>query len=100
MNATVLVLAVLICAVPAGEISIAKGMKAIGEPAVAATESAAGLSWTRAICNGWLWVGIALMTISFYSLLLLLSVAAGEFRDSGVGAELCGRHARRQIHSA
>ena len=72
MNATVLLLAVLICASPAGEICIAKGMKAIGEPA--ALRPKALLSFFgRAICNGWLWVGIALMTISFYSLLALLS---------------------------
>ena len=27
----------------------------------------------RAVCNGWFWVGVPLMALSFYSLLVLLS---------------------------
>jgi drug/metabolite transporter (DMT)-like permease len=72
LNATTLLLAVLISASPGGEILIAYGMKAIGEPE-SLRPKALFQFFKRAICNGWLWAGIALMTISFYTLLILLS---------------------------
>ena len=72
MNATSLLLGVLICASPGGEIAIAYAMKEIGEPASLRPKALLAF-FSRAVCNGWLWVGIALMTIAFYSLLVLLS---------------------------
>jgi drug/metabolite transporter (DMT)-like permease len=47
-------------------------MKAIGEPSSLRAKALLAF-FGRAVCNGWLWVGIALMTIAFYSLLVLLS---------------------------
>ena len=47
-------------------------MKEIGEPASLRPKALLAF-FSRAVCNGWLWVGIALMTIAFYSLLVLLS---------------------------
>jgi drug/metabolite transporter (DMT)-like permease len=72
LNATSLLLAVLISASPGGEILIAYGMKAIGEPASLRPRPLLAF-FRRAISNGWLWMGIALMTIAFYALLVLLS---------------------------
>lgn len=55
-----------------GEIIISIGMKATGEP-----ESLRPLAILRfllkAIRNGWFWLGIPMMAISFYTLLILLS---------------------------
>lgn len=72
MIGTILLLAVLICASTGGEIAITYGMKATGEPA--RLRPRAILTFLgRAVCNGWFWVGIPLMAVSFYALLILLS---------------------------
>jgi bacterial/archaeal transporter family protein len=72
MTATIIFLAVLICGSTGGEISIAHGMKTIGEPE--ALRPAALLTFLgRALRSGSLWFGIGLMAVSFYSLLALLS---------------------------
>jgi len=72
MTATIGLLALLICGSTGGEISIAHGMKTIGEPA-ALRPKAMVLFLGRALRSGSLWIGICLMTVSFYSLLALLS---------------------------
>ena|ERR1700690_3958646 len=72
MTATVILLGLLICGSTGGEISIARGMKTVGEPA-ALRPKAMLLFLGRAFQSGWLWVGICLMAVSFYSLLVLLS---------------------------
>ena len=55
-----------------GEIAITHGMKATGEPEK--LRPAEILRFLRrALCNGWFWVGLPLMTLSFYALLVLLS---------------------------
>jgi drug/metabolite transporter (DMT)-like permease len=65
-------LAVLILGSTGGEIAITHGMKATGEPA--RLKPRALLQFLgRAVRNGWFWVGLPLMAMSFYSLLLLLS---------------------------
>jgi drug/metabolite transporter (DMT)-like permease len=67
-----LLLAVLILGSTGGEIAVTYGMKATGEPA--RLRPVAVLKFLgRAVCNGWFWVGIPLMALSFYSLLVLLS---------------------------
>jgi len=72
MTPTVVLLGLLICGSTGGEIAIAHGMKTVGEPA--ALRPKAVLRFLgRAIRSTSLWVGIALMAISFYSLLALLS---------------------------
>jgi bacterial/archaeal transporter family protein len=72
MNGTTLLLGVLICCSTGGEISIAHGMKTIGEPSSLRPKAVLGFLG-RAIRSSSLWVGIVLMTVSFYSLLVLLS---------------------------
>ena len=71
MTATIILLALLICGSTGGEISIAHGMKNIGEPSLRPKALLKFLG--RALQSGSLWIGIALMAVSFYSLLILLS---------------------------
>lgn len=56
----------------AGEIALTHGMKATGEPARLRPRELA-VFLLRAIQSRWLWVGVPLLAISFYSLLVLLS---------------------------
>src|SRR6266852_3706651 len=68
----ILALAVLILGSTGVEIAITYGMKATGEPA--RLRPRALLQFLgRALKNGWFWVGVPLMALSFYSLLMLLS---------------------------
>jgi len=72
MTGVLSLLAVLILGTTAGEIAITYGMKAAGEPArLRPKEILAFLG--RALVNGWFWLGIPLMALSFYTLLVLLS---------------------------
>lgn len=72
MTGTLLLLGLLICGSTGGEIAITKGMKTAGEPArLRPRELLAFLA--RAVSNGWFWLGVPLMALSFYSLLVLLS---------------------------
>jgi len=72
MTATLVLLAVLVCCSTGGEITIAHGMKTLGEPASLMPKEIL-LFLGRALRNGWFWAGIPLMALSFYSLLVLLS---------------------------
>jgi len=68
----ILGLAVLVLGSTGGEIAITYGMKATGEPA--RLRPLALLQFLgRALRNGWFWVGVPLMALSFYVLLALLS---------------------------
>lgn len=72
MIRVIFALAVLILGSTGGEIAITHGMKATGEPA--RLKPRALLQFLgRAVRNGWFWVGLPLMAMSFYFLLLLLS---------------------------
>ena len=72
MNATVALLGILVFGTTGGEISIAHGMKTVGEPS--ALRPKAMLRFLgRAMRSSSLWLGIVSMAISFYSLLTLLS---------------------------
>jgi drug/metabolite transporter (DMT)-like permease len=67
-----LALAALILGSTGGEIAITYGMKATGEPArLRPLEVLQFLG--RAVLSGWFWIGIPLLTLSFYALLALLS---------------------------
>jgi drug/metabolite transporter (DMT)-like permease len=72
MTGTILLLAVLICGSTFGEIAMTYGMKATGEPA-RLRPKALLIFLARAVRNGWFWVAIPLMALSFYALLVLLS---------------------------
>jgi drug/metabolite transporter (DMT)-like permease len=69
---TIILLAVLICGSTFGEIAMTYGMKATGEPARLRPKPLL-IFLGRAVSNGWFWVAIPLMALSFYALLVLLS---------------------------
>jgi drug/metabolite transporter (DMT)-like permease len=72
MTGTMLLLAVLIFGSTFGEIAMTYGLKATGEPA-RLRPKALLIFLARAVCNGWFWVALPLMALSFYALLVLLS---------------------------
>ena len=72
MKATLLLLAVLVCCSTGGEITIAHGMKIVGEPESLRPKGIL-VFLGRALANGWFWAGIPLMAVSFYTMLILLS---------------------------
>jgi drug/metabolite transporter (DMT)-like permease len=67
-----LLLGMLILGTTGGEISMTLGMKATGEPARMRPRELLIFLW-RALHNGWFFVAVPLMALSFYSLLVLLS---------------------------
>lgn len=72
MIRNVALLGVLVVASTGGEIAVTYGMKATGEPA--RLRPMALLKFLgRAVSNGWFWVGVPMMALSFYALLVLLS---------------------------
>lgn len=72
MIRSALLLLVFILAGAAGELTMTHGMKKTGEPARLRPKQMIQFLG-RAFCNGWFWVGIPLMALSFYSLMVLLS---------------------------
>ncbi len=67
-------LAIVIFASTAGEISITYGMKRVGEPQSLHPRKILEFLG-RALRTGWFWLGIPLMSMSFYATLILLSWA-------------------------
>jgi len=55
-----------------GELCLGRAMRETGELERFRPRAAAGLLW-RALRVKWIWIGIAMMTLAFFSLLLLLS---------------------------
>ncbi|HTV64579.1 MAG TPA: EamA family transporter [Bryocella sp.] len=56
----------------AGELCLGRAMKETGELQRFRPGAAASLLW-RALRVKWIWIGLAMMTLAFFSLLLLLS---------------------------
>ena len=73
-----LLLATLILGTSGGEIAITYGMKKVGEPERLTPRYILAFL-RRALKNGWFWVALPLMALSFYSLLVLLSWEAVSF---------------------
>jgi drug/metabolite transporter (DMT)-like permease len=72
----VLELILLICVIGAGtwgELCVSRAMKALGEVHDFRPAALVQFAW-RAARVGWMWVGISLMTVAFFSLLALLSM--------------------------
>ena len=67
-------IAIVVLAGTAGEISVSHTMKKIGEVDVRNVSSVLH-ALSRAFRTGWMWLGILLMAVSFFSLLALLSWA-------------------------
>lgn len=68
-----LLLFLVIGAGTGGELCVSRAMKALGEVHDFRPVVVAQFAW-RAARVGWMWVGIGLMTLAFFSLLALLSM--------------------------
>jgi drug/metabolite transporter (DMT)-like permease len=68
----ILFISIVVLTGSAGDIAITRAMKKIGEIEVFSLSSV-GSALDRAFRMGWMWIGISLMTIAFFSLLALLS---------------------------
>lgn len=64
--------ALIVIAGTGGELAIARGMKKVGEPR---SFHPADLIRTaqRALCQPWIWVGVGMMAMGFFSLLFTLA---------------------------
>ncbi len=67
-----LAVAIVVLAGTGGEIAAARAMRQSGELKDFALRCLARVLG-RAFCRGWMWIGISLMAVAFYSLLVLLS---------------------------
>ena len=70
----IIFIAIVVLGGTAGDISVSHAMKRIGEIEVFHPAAIWGVL-LRAFRMGWMWIGIALMAVSFFSLLALLSWA-------------------------
>ena len=61
-----------------GELCLGRAMKQTGELERLHPGHAAGLIW-RSLRVKWIWIGVAMMTVAFFSLLLLLSYESVSF---------------------
>jgi drug/metabolite transporter (DMT)-like permease len=61
-----------------GELCLSRAMKQAGELERLHPGHAASLLW-RALKVKWIWIGVAMMTVAFFSLLLLLSFESVSF---------------------
>lgn len=66
-------LSLVIGAGTGGELCVSRAMKTLGEVHDFRPASLAQFAW-RAVRAGWMWLGIALMTLAFFSLLAMLSM--------------------------
>jgi len=102
---TALFIAIIVIAGQLGDLSLSVGMKTVGE-----VKSFTPLNvfrfLSRAVQVKWLWIGIGLMAIAFFSLLALLSWAnvslvvpatAASYAVGAMGAQfLLGEHVNRR----
>ncbi|HYL86538.1 MAG TPA: EamA family transporter [Candidatus Angelobacter sp.] len=63
----------IVAAGTGGELCVSRAMKTVGEVHDFRPAALARFVW-RAIRVGWMWIGIAMMTLAFFSLLALLSM--------------------------
>ena len=63
----------IVAAGTGGELCVSRAMKTVGEVHDFRPAALARFVW-RAIRVGWMWVGIAMMALAFFSLLALLSM--------------------------
>jgi drug/metabolite transporter (DMT)-like permease len=75
---TFLFLAIVVLSGTGGDIAVTHAMKRIGEVKRFSPRALLRLLW-RVLQSGWIWLGIALMTVAFFSLLALLSWADVSF---------------------
>lgn len=75
---TFLFLAIVVLSGTSGDIAVTHAMKQIGEVKKFSPRALLGVLG-RVLQSGWMWLGIALMALAFFSLLALLSWAQVSF---------------------
>jgi len=75
---TFLLMAIVVLTSTAGELLVTHGMKKAGEIDDFRPASLLRAMW-RAVRNGWLVMGVALLAVSFFTLLAVLSIADASF---------------------
>ena len=75
---TFVFLAVVVFSGTGGDIAVTHAMKQIGEVKNFSPRALLGVLW-RALKSRWMWLGIVLMTVAFFSLLALLTWAEVSF---------------------
>jgi drug/metabolite transporter (DMT)-like permease len=73
MATEIVLLFLIVVAGTGGELCVARAMKELG-PVADLRPAAVGRLIIRAVRISWMWLGVALMTIGFFSLLQMLSV--------------------------
>jgi drug/metabolite transporter (DMT)-like permease len=73
MATEIVLLFLIVVAGTGGELCVARAMKELG-PVADLRPAAVGRLITRAVRISWMWLGVALMTIGFFSLLQMLSL--------------------------
>ena len=68
----IVLLFLIVAAGTAGELCVSRAMKQVGEATSFRPSAVLAVIW-RAMKNGWMWLGIAGMTIGFLALLTILS---------------------------
>jgi drug/metabolite transporter (DMT)-like permease len=76
---TAILLAIIVCAGTSGDLSLSRAMKHVGSFEDLTHPRHWGTVLRRAFHQPWLWIGIAFMTVSFYTFLTLLSREAISF---------------------
>jgi drug/metabolite transporter (DMT)-like permease len=93
---TALCLVIVVLSTTGGEVAVTHAMKKIGEVRSFAVRSLIAFL-RRALREGWFWLGIGLLALSFFSLLALLSwedvsfvipATAASYVTGGIGARL------------
>jgi len=72
MIRSAITLGIFVLSGSAGELAVTYGMKKAGAPEHLRIRDVTNFLG-RAFCNGWFWVGVPLMALSFYLLMVLLS---------------------------
>jgi drug/metabolite transporter (DMT)-like permease len=72
MIRSAITLGIFVLSGSAGELAVTHGMKKAGAPEHLRIRDVTNFLG-RAFCNGWFWVGVPLMALSFYLLMVLLS---------------------------
>ena len=70
----IIFIAVVVIGGALGDVALSRAMKQTGEVNVLRPTAVVGGLW-RALTNFWFWIGLGLMTLSFFSLLAVLSWA-------------------------
>ena len=92
----VILFSFIILAGTCGELCVSRAMKAVGEVNDFRPRAIVKVI-LRALSVGWMWAGVGLMALAFFSLLGALSLLNVRFRCAGHCFELCSWGVRRDV---